>query len=71
MNSLKTGRLKNIGPAGQRGVALVTAILMVAIATTLAAKISWDNQISMRRTEAALNLEQARQLAYGAESHNR
>ncbi len=53
---------------GQRGVALVTAILMVAIATTLAAKIAWDNQVSMRRTESTLNLEQAKQLAFGAEA---
>jgi len=52
----------------QRGVALVTAILMVAIATTLAAKIAWDSQISMRRTESTLNLEQAKQFAYGAEA---
>ncbi len=52
----------------ERGVALVTAILMVAIATALATKLVWDNQLSMRRTEANLNIELARQLALGAEA---
>lgn len=52
----------------QHGVALVTAILMVAIATALATKMSWDNQLNMRRTESALNMEQARELAVGAET---
>lgn len=60
--------MRTVLPGKQRGVALVTAILMVAIATTLAAKIAWDNKVSMRRTESLLNLEQARQLAYGAEA---
>ncbi len=55
-------------PQRQRGVALVTAILMVAIATALATKLSWDNQLNMRRAESNLNLELARQLALGAET---
>ena len=50
----------------QTGVALVTAILLVAIATLLAARIAWDNQLNMRRTTTAINLEQARQLALRA-----
>jgi general secretion pathway protein K len=52
----------------QQGVALITAILLVAIATTLAAKIAWDNQLNVRRTESTLNIEQARQFALGAEA---
>ncbi len=52
----------------QRGVALVTAILMVAIATALAAKMVWDSRIGARRTQSVLELEQARQLALGAEA---
>lgn len=56
------------GPAEQRGIALVTAILLVAITAALAAKLIWDNQISMRRTEMALVQEQARQFALGAEA---
>lgn len=56
------------GHRQQRGVALITAILLVAIATTLAAKIAWDNQLNLRRTESTLNIEQARQFALGAEA---
>lgn len=56
------------GPQRQRGVALVTAILMVAIATALAAKMVWDSQIGMRRTQSLLDMEQAQQLALGAEA---
>lgn len=56
------------GPQHQQGVALITAILLVAIATTLAAKIAWDNQLVVRRTESTLNIEQARQFALGAEA---
>lgn len=52
----------------QRGVALITAILLVAIATVLAAKLTWDNQVSIRRTETSLALEQARFFALGAEA---
>jgi len=52
----------------QSGVALVTAILLVAIATALATKLAWDNQVSMRRTESILALEQARAIALGAEA---
>ena len=52
----------------QSGVALITAILLVAIATVLATKLAWDNQVSMRRTESILALEQARAIALGAEA---
>ncbi len=52
----------------QQGVALITAILIVAIATILAAKLTWDNQVNIRRTEATLAQEQARLLAISAEA---
>jgi general secretion pathway protein K len=52
----------------QQGVALITAILLVAIATLIASKLSWDNQVSIRRTETTLNQEQARLIALGAEA---
>ena len=52
----------------QSGVALITAILLVAIATALATKLAWDNQVSMRRTETVLTQEQARFFAVGAEA---
>ncbi|MBT8422748.1 MAG: general secretion pathway protein GspK [Gammaproteobacteria bacterium] len=52
----------------QRGVALITAILMVAIATALAAKMVWDNQLSMRRTQSNINMETAKEIALSAET---
>ena len=52
----------------QRGVALITAILMVAIATALAAKMAWDNQLNMRRTQSNLDMETAKQIALSAEA---
>lgn len=55
-------------PHRQSGVALVTAILLVAIATMLATKLAWDNQVSMRRTETLLNMEQGRMFALGGEA---
>jgi general secretion pathway protein K len=55
-------------PANQRGVALITAILLVAMATIVAAKLSWDNNIAMRRTESTLMQEQAKLFALGGEA---
>jgi general secretion pathway protein K len=52
----------------QSGVALITAILMVALATLIATKLSWDSQVSIRRTEMTLAQEQARMFALGAEA---
>ena len=52
----------------QSGVALITAILLVAIATALATKLTWDNLVSMRRTETLLAQEQARLFGMGAEA---
>ena len=52
----------------QRGVALITAILLVAIATIIASKLSWDNRVSIRRTETTLTQEQARLIALGGEA---
>lgn len=60
--------MRTTPPRHQRGVALITAILLVAIATVLAAQIAWDNKLNMRRTESALNQEQARLFALGAEA---
>jgi general secretion pathway protein K len=49
-------------------VALITALLLVALATVVAAKLSWDNNIGMRRTESTLMQEQARLFALGGEA---
>jgi len=52
----------------QTGVALITAILLVAMATILTTKLVWEYQISLRRTEALLMREQARFFGVGAEA---
>ena len=52
----------------QNGVALITAILLVAMATLLTTKLVWDYQLSMRRTESMLAREQARFFGIGAEA---
>jgi general secretion pathway protein K len=52
----------------QRGIAVVTAMLMVAMATLLAVELVWELSLDLRRTEALLTREQAAQLALGAEA---
>jgi general secretion pathway protein K len=51
-----------------RGVALITAMLITALATIVAANLAWDNALDIRRTTVLLAYEQAAQLAPGAES---
>lgn len=53
---------------GNRGVALITAMLITALASLVAANLAWDNAIDVRRTMTLLNREQATQVAFGAES---
>ncbi len=55
-------------PKRQSGVALITAMLVVAMATLIAADLVWDQYLQMRRTESMLAQEQARQYALAAES---
>ena len=57
-----TGRTKD------RGVALITAMLITALATLLAANLAWDNALDVRRTMVLLHRDQAIQIALGAES---
>ena len=52
----------------QRGVALITALLVVAIAGILAVELVWQTNLDLKRTEGLLGWEQARQLGYGAEA---
>jgi len=54
-------------PQRQRGIAAITALLVVALATILAADLAWQLHLDMRRTESALLRSQARQFALGAE----
>lgn len=55
-------------PHQQRGVALIIALILVALATILATKLSFDSWIEQRRTVGILAAEQALQFAMGAEA---
>lgn len=52
----------------QRGVALITAIVVVAIATVIATYLTRDNYFSLRRSANVIEFDQARAYALGAES---
>jgi general secretion pathway protein K len=56
------------GPRRQRGVALIIALILVALATILATKLTFDSWIEQRRTTGVLAAEQALQFAMGAEA---
>ena len=51
----------------QRGIAALTAILVVALASILAVELAWEVNLDIRRTENMLLRDQARQIALGAE----
>jgi general secretion pathway protein K len=51
-----------------RGVAMITAMLITTLATLVAANLAWDNALDVRRTMVLLNRDQALQVALGAES---
>lgn len=51
-----------------RGVALITAMLITALASITAANLAWENALDVRRTTVLLNRDQAIQVALGAES---
>ncbi len=51
-----------------RGVALLTALLITALLATLAITLKWNNALDIRRTIVMLNRDQAIQVALGAES---
>jgi general secretion pathway protein K len=54
--------------ARQRGVALLTAVVLVALATIVATAIAFDTALAARRGGGAAALEQAGQIAGGAEA---
>jgi len=54
------------GPARQRGVAVLTAMLVVMLATVLAVNLAWQTSLDLRRTENMLMQDQAREYAEGA-----
>ncbi len=51
----------------KRGVALITAMLITALAGSVAASLSWDNALDVRRTMVMLYRDQAIQVAVGSE----
>ena len=51
-----------------RGVALITALLIMALVTALTYGLEWDNALDLRRTVAMLNRDQALEVARGAEN---
>ena len=52
----------------QSGVALITAMLIMALITTLTFSLEWDNSLDLRRTYVSMYREEAIQAALGAES---
>jgi len=56
------------GRRKQRGVALIIALILVALATILATKLSFDGWLERRRTIGVLAAEQALQFGMGAEA---
>jgi general secretion pathway protein K len=62
MKSFKGGRQR------QRGVALIIALILVALATVLATKLSFDGFLELRRTTGMMAAEQALHFGLGAEA---
>ena len=52
----------------QRGVALITAVLIVALATMLAASVSFNGYLDQRRSANAFALDQGYEVALGGEA---
>ncbi len=51
----------------QEGIAVITALLVVVIATVLAVEIAWHTNLDLRRTAGLVAWDQAREYAYFAE----
>lgn len=58
---------RSAGPARQRGIAVLTAVLVVTLATVLAVNLLWQSSVDLRRTETLLLQDQARQYNLGGE----
>ena len=50
----------------QRGVALITAVLVVAIGTIIAVNLMWEGTLDLRRAESALAADQGLMYGQGA-----
>lgn len=60
--------MPRILPRRQRGVALIIALVLMALATILAVKIGFGGYVERKRTSSMLAAEQAYQFAMGAEA---
>jgi general secretion pathway protein K len=60
--------MRRLGPGAQRGVALLTAIVLVAIATVLATAIAFASAMSARRATTVFGADQSLLAAEGAEA---
>jgi general secretion pathway protein K len=58
-------------PAKQAGIAVLTSILVVAIATVLAVNLLWQASVNLRRTETLLLQDQVRQWDLAGEDYAR
>lgn len=61
-------RNRRAGPRTQRGVALITAVLIVALALILASDVSFKGYLDQRRFSTGFALDQGYQVALGAEA---
>jgi general secretion pathway protein K len=59
---------RTAAPRRQRGVALIIALILVALATILATKLTFDGFLERRRTMGVLAAEQALHFGMGAEA---
>jgi general secretion pathway protein K len=64
----RRGARPHSNPRHQRGVALIIALILVALATILASKLSYEGFLERRRTIGVLAAEQAMHFAMGAEA---
>ena len=64
----RQAQARGAGRARQRGIALITAILLVALGTMLAATIGYENAMTARRGSAAFAFDQSIQIAQAAEA---
>jgi len=66
-HNIRSGR-RPAGRRKQQGVALIIALILVALATILATKLSFDGWLERRRTLGVLASEQALHFGLGAEA---
>jgi general secretion pathway protein K len=65
---LRRGARRYSNPRRQRGVALIIALILVALATILASKLSYEGYLERRRAIGILAAEQALHFGMGAEA---